>query len=143
MAKLPKNYQIVLDVVESLGAGTHATTSRVFEEARRVQPRIGHSTVYRALDRLCDLGLVLEVRVPGGSSALYEPVRANHAHFVCTRCGGVDDIDHALSPSSFDAIAQARDVVVEEVSLTLHGLCGACRRARDGLKAPSTPPPGD
>ena len=132
MAKLPKNYQIVHDVVGRLGAGTHATTNRIFEEARRVQPRIGHSTVYRALDRLKELGLVLEVRVPGAASALYEPVRANHAHFICTRCGRVDDVDHPLTPSQFDEVARERDLAVTEVSLTLHGVCGPCRRAGDG-----------
>ena len=100
-----------------------------------MQPRIGHSTVYRALDRLSELGLVLEVRVPGTASALYEPARASHAHFVCTRCGRVDDIDHALPPSDFDALAEAHDLAVTDVSLTLHGLCGACRRR--------PAPPGD
>lgn len=132
MAKLPKNYQIVHDVVQRLGAGTHATTGRIYEEARRVQPRIGHSTVYRALDRLEELGLVLELRVPGAASALYEPVRAHHAHIICTGCGRVDDIDHAPSPGQFAEVARGRDFEVREVSLTLHGLCGACRRAGEG-----------
>lgn len=127
--RLPKNYRIVLEVVREQAMGQHATTSDIFSEAKRRQPRIGYSTVYRALDRLRHLGLVSEVRIPGTASALYEPLGSTHAHFVCDRCGRVDDIDDSPPPSAFSGLAEERHIEITNVSLTLHGICAQCRQA--------------
>ena len=127
---LPPNYRTVLEVVREQGRGQHATTSDIFSEAKRRRPRIGYSTVYRALGRLRALGLVAEVRIPGAASVVYEPIGTSHAHFVCDACGHIDDIDHAPSPSEFDGLARGRDIAVTRVSLTLHGLCPDCKAGR-------------
>ena len=127
--RLPRNYQLVYDVVREQASGLHATSSEIFAEARRRQPRIGYSTVYRALNRLRDLGLILEVRVPGAPSALYEPVSPGHAHFLCSRCGRVDDLDCSLAPSVLEDLTRNRRIEVTGVSLTLHGVCASCRRS--------------
>lgn len=125
--RLPDNYQLVHDIVRQQAAGAHTTPSAIYVEARRRQPRIGHATVYRALDRLRALGLILEVRVPGAASALYEPARSDHAHFLCDRCHRVEDIDYELSPEVLKGLAATRDVVITDVRLTFHGVCSACR----------------
>jgi Fe2+ or Zn2+ uptake regulation protein len=128
--RLPPNHRVVLEIVREQGRGHHATTSDIFFEAKRRKPQIGYSTVYRALDRLRQLGLVSEVRIPGTASALYEPVGTSHVHFVCDACGRVDDIDHAPSPAGFMSLAEGRDIDITGVSLTLHGLCPACKSGR-------------
>ena len=127
--RLPKNYRLIYDILCEQAAGAHATPGAIHAEARRRQPGIGHSTVYRALDRLRDLGLILEVRVPGAASALYEPTRSGHAHFVCDRCGQVEDIEYALPLNLFDDVAASRGVAIAAAALTLHGLCARCRGA--------------
>ena len=125
--RLPANYKIVLDIIREQGTGEHATTGDIFAKAKRRKPEIGYSTIYRALDRLRVLGLVSELRIPGTSSALYEPVRTSHAHFVCDGCGRVDDIDHSPSASAFKQLAKGRDIEITGISLTLHGMCADCR----------------
>lgn len=128
-ARLPQNHRLVYDVVCEQTPGTHATTRDIFAAVARRRPGIGYSTIYRALDRLCALGLVAEVRVPGGASAVYEPARTNHAHFLCTDCGRVDDVDYALAPTELDALAAARGIEISEAMLTLRGTCAHCRPA--------------
>jgi Fe2+ or Zn2+ uptake regulation protein len=128
--RLPPNHRIVLEIVREQGRGRHATTSDIFTEAKRRKPRIGYSTVYRALDRLRQLGLVSEVRIPGAASALYEPVGEGHVHFVCDTCGRVADIDHSPAPAQFEQLARGRDIEITGVSLTLHGLCPECKGGR-------------
>lgn len=128
-ARLPENHRLVYDVVCGQKPGTHATTRDIFAVVARRRPGIGYSTVYRALDRLCALGLVAEVRVPGGASAVYEPARTDHAHFLCTGCGRVDDVDYALAPAEVEALAAARGIEVSHAVLTLRGVCARCRSA--------------
>jgi Fur family ferric uptake transcriptional regulator len=134
-ARLPANYEIVLDIVREQGRGQHATTGDIFAEAKRRKATIGYSTVYRALDRLEQLGLVSEVRIPGTTTALYEPVGTNHVHFVCEGCGMVEDIDHSPSPKTFSHLAEDRHIEITGISLTLHGRCAACKADEASLPA--------
>ena len=125
--RLPKNYQLVFEVICAQPPGVHRAAAQIFTEAKRRQPRIGHSTVYRALDRLRDNGLVHEVRVPGAASALYESARHGHAHFLCTACGAVEDIGYEIPADDLARLDAGHDIAIAAVSLTFNGLCGACR----------------
>jgi Fe2+ or Zn2+ uptake regulation protein len=130
-ARLPTNHRLVHEIVSDLAPGVHATVGEVFARARARRPRIGFSTVYRALARLRDLGLVAEVRVPGRGPAVYEPARPGHAHFLCDRCGEVDDVDYALPPAVLDEIARRCGQDVAGAFLTLHGTCARCAASPD------------
>jgi Fe2+ or Zn2+ uptake regulation protein len=124
--KLPKNYRLVFEVVCAQPAGVHAPASEIYAEARRRQAGIGCSTVYRALDRLCEAGLVHEVRVPGMASALYEAARSSHAHFRCTGCGAVEDVDYGIPAGDIAGLSQRFGIAIEDVSLTFNGRCRGC-----------------
>lgn len=101
--------------------------SEVFARARKLKPGLGHSTVYRALDRLCELGLILEVHVPGMNAALYESARSNHAHFLCRGCGALEDMEFDVPADEIGSSVAARGGEVNEISLMVHGRCAACR----------------
>jgi len=125
-ARLPGNHRLVHEIVCELTPGMHATVGEVYAAARQRRPRIGFSTVYRALARLRDLGLVSEVRVPGRGPAVYEPARCSHAHFHCDRCGGVDDVDYALPQAILTEIEERCGKGIAGAFLTLHGMCAHC-----------------
>ena len=72
--KLPKNYQLIYEIVQASGIGRHLTPSDIFAKAHKRRPGIGFSTVYRGLERLRELGLISELYVPGVDAATYEPV---------------------------------------------------------------------
>lgn len=127
--RLPKNYRLVYDVLCGLAPGTHATTRDIFAAVAQRRTGIGYSTVYRALGRLRKLGLIAEVLVPGGASAVYEPARAGHAHFMCTRCGHMEDVAYAPALADLGAATEALGIEVSEILLTLRGTCARCRLA--------------
>ena len=114
--QLPANYRVVLDVVNEYGAGRHATAQDVFERARQLRPGIGFTTVHRGLARLHELGYVLKLDITGEGSAMYEPATDAHAHFRCTACGAVADVDYA-SDAATRAELEARHGVAIAVSL--------------------------
>jgi Fe2+ or Zn2+ uptake regulation protein len=116
----------VHDIVLEQGRGVHLTMSEVHELARRKKRSIGFTTVYRALTRLRDLGLVSEIVLPGAGSAYYETIAEAHAHFRCDACGKVDDVEYVPPKRSVREISRRYGVEVRETLLSLHGLCKTC-----------------
>jgi Fur family ferric uptake transcriptional regulator len=127
--QIPKNYHAILDVVRAHGVGRHLTMAEIYAEAARARPGIGFSTVYRGLARLRDLGLVAEILVPGADAATYEPAAPAHAHFRCSECGAIADIDYTLPQRLLRALAGRHDVEIETGNVTFAGRCAACRTA--------------
>jgi Fe2+ or Zn2+ uptake regulation protein len=125
--RLPKNYRLVNDVVREHGHGRHLTTQDVHALARRSQPTIGFTTVYRALNRLTEMGLVSEVRVPGAGMTYFETHAEPHAHFHCEGCGRIEDLDYRMPDVALRRIARAYDVAVSDALVTVVGRCADCR----------------
>lgn len=124
---LPKNYRLIYDIVEKGGLGCHLTPSQIYAKARKRRPGIGFSTVYRALVRLRDLGLVSELSVPGADAAAYEPSGPSHAHFRCSACGQIADVAYAVPPRTVRALAKRHGFTIENERVTFEGRCAACR----------------
>ena len=125
--RLPKNYRLVYDVVLEHGRGRHLSMGDVYAYARVRQPSIGFTTIYRGLARLRNLKLISEILLPGADSAYYEPLAGSHAHFRCDSCGAVLDIDYRLAKSVAKGIGKIHNVDVDEVQVSFHGRCSACR----------------
>jgi Fur family transcriptional regulator, ferric uptake regulator len=123
---LPANYQTILDVVEEAGPGSHLTAQDIWVRARTLQPRIGFATVHRGLGRLHELGSVMKIDVPGEASAVYEPTSSPHAHFRCTACGRLDDLDYAVPAETRRALAERHGVAIDHETITFTGRCRAC-----------------
>ncbi len=130
---LTKNYRLVYDIVREQARGTHLAPADVFTLAKSKRQGIGFTTVYRALARLRELGLVSEISLPGAGSAYYEPAGAAHAHFRCEACGAIEDIEYALDSDVVGDLARRHAITVHDVSLSLHG---TCRRCTDRVASP-------
>ena len=94
------------------------------EEILASLDNIGTATVYRALDHLTELGMIRKLSV-GKKSAVYEYIRDQHLHFVCSHCGIVYDIPADLSGMVREA-ARCCGHQVEWAEVTAHGVCKAC-----------------
>ena len=125
-AKLTKNHRLVFEIVREQGIGRHLAMSELFNLARERRPEIGFTTVYRALNRLRDLGMISEITVPGADSAYYEPAGPPHAHFRCSQCGSVSDVAFQLPAESVNALASKLGAEVNGAVITLQGRCSSC-----------------
>lgn len=93
--------------------------------ARTAPAGIVLTTVYRTLETLEEAGLVWAVHVPGTGRTYHLGGRAPHAHLLCRVCGALDD----LGPLPDDALADGGvpdGFRVEDVQLTVIGVCAAC-----------------
>ena len=109
-------------------SSVHATAVEIFHAVNRNDPRASRATVYNNLRSLAKAGLVREV-MSDGKAARFDANLHRHHHFVCERCGAVEDIPwFDLRPSAGRAALGGREVNNYEV--VFHGACVACRHSR-------------
>jgi Fur family peroxide stress response transcriptional regulator len=74
------------------GTQRHPTATKIFEGVNHIDPRCSRATTYNNLRHLVDAGLVREVAVEG-RAAQFDLTGIRHRHFICGRCGDVEDIE--------------------------------------------------
>jgi len=126
---LPKNYQLVYDILAESGIGRHLTPSEIHAKAVERRPGFGLTTVYRGLERMRDLGFVSELHIPGADAATYEPSGPRHAHFSCNRCGAIEDVAFAIPTRTIEALAAQHGFTIEGERVTFEGRCASCSAA--------------
>src|SRR5919108_1305613 len=85
----PQRYAVIAFL---MGCNRHPTAAEIFEAVNRVDPRSSRATTYNNLRDLVRAGLVREVAVEG-RAARFDARGMRHHHFICDRCGNVEDID--------------------------------------------------
>jgi Fur family ferric uptake transcriptional regulator len=124
--RLPANYLTILHAIEGIAEGTHLSAQDVFQRARAIRPKLGFATVHRALARLSELGYVAKLDIPGAGSAVYERATLPHAHFRCTACGTIRDVDFSVPRALLAALAERHGLEIEAESTTFAGRCANC-----------------
>ena len=115
-------------LIELAGNGTDFTVEDLWQELRQAEPRIGRATVYRAVEKLVNRGLLTRIEFADGTHH-YRVCDGNehHHHLTCTQCHCVVDVDICLPADQFAAVGKQADFVIEGHSLTLFGRCKNCR----------------
>src|SRR6516165_9048428 len=71
---------------------SHPTAAEIFEAVNRADPRSSRATTYNNLRDVVEAGLVREVAVEG-RAARFDAKGKRHHHFICDRCGNVEDME--------------------------------------------------
>ena len=104
----------------------HRTAEELAEEVQAEAPDVHLSTVYRNLEELERLGLVVHSHF-GHGPATYHLATAVHGHFVCEECGTLIEVPGSLFD---DLAAQARSrfgFTVDPHHFAMLGRCADCR----------------
>ena len=116
----PQRYDVMAFLMEHAG---HPTAAEIFEAVNRLDPRSSRATTYNNLRDLVQAGLVREVAVEG-RAARFDAKGMRHHHFICDRCGNVEDIDWYDVPRPASASLGKR--ILREYELIVRGLCTQC-----------------
>ncbi len=116
----PQRYAVMAFLMEYNG---HPTAAEIFEAVNRVDPRSSRGTTYNNLRDLVHAGLVREVAVEG-RAARFDATGMRHHHFICDRCGSVEDIEWYDVPTPASGSLGKR--VLRECELIFRGLCAEC-----------------
>ncbi len=109
----------------------HMDADEVYRQARKRQPRISLSTVYRNLQTLKSMGLVDEVHFDEGHHH-YE-VRgpkergiSEHHHLICQNCGRIIEFSLPLAQMVQETVPEAKDFKITGTETRILGLCEEC-----------------
>ena len=126
--RMTKQRKVVYDVL--MAERDHPTASEVFLRAKGKMPGISLATVYNCLETMTQAGLIKQVNVDREASR-YCPNLRPHAHFFCSECQEISDIDlrqQARLEATWDLPEGTR---IDHVDVAMKGVCPKC-----GAKAP-------
>ena len=118
----PQRYAVMAFLMEQ---HKHPTAAEIFEAVNRVDPRSSRATTYNNLRDLVQAGLVREVAVEGRAGR-FDLTGMRHHHFICERCGSLEDIEWYNVPRPASRSLGKR--IVRECQLIFRGLCAKCAR---------------
>ena len=107
----------------------HLSAMEVAERAQAHGAGLHLASVYRAMETLTRLGLVVHTHLPGGSTTYHLATPASparHAHAQCSSCGAVVDIpEEWLRPLS-SRLGDEMGFRLAPTHAALVGLCSRC-----------------
>ena len=124
----PQRYAVMAFLMNHAG---HPTAAEIFQAVNRVDPRSSRATTYNNLRDLVRAGLVREVAVEG-RAARFDAKGARHHHFICDRCGNVEDLKWYDVPRPASGALGKR--ILREYQLIFRGLCTKCASRRSSRK---------
>jgi Fur family ferric uptake transcriptional regulator len=122
--------QIILDSI--CEGGGHTTVEEVYERVRERAPRINLATVYRTVEFMSELGLVIVSNVGGDRMVCEIAGKEPHHHLVCKSCHYVTDIPHEIVDQFLAAVEQNSQFELQAYHLVLFGTCKDCQNTDTG-----------
>ncbi len=109
----------------------HVTAEELYDILKKLDPSIGHATVYRTLKLLSEAGIARELNF-GEGSVRYEPDldREHHDHLVCVKCGeNIEFLDEEIEALQKRVVTKYGYELVDH-SLNLYGVCPKCQETK-------------
>ena len=119
---------IIIDII-SRGEG-HLDADEIFRQAKRKQPRISLSTVYRTLQKLKGLGFIEELHFDEEHHHYEIKPPSEHHHLVCLGCGKIIEFEYPLARLLKKNVAEAKDFEITGSEMRMEGYCSECRDNR-------------
>lgn len=121
--KMTPQRRAIADFLQS--AKHHPTADEILSAVNRRFPMTSRATVYNTLNWLKEAGMVKEIFEAG--QVRFDPNTGEHHHFVCRKCGRVEDIECDLIGAMKVCSLPGRQKV-ENLEVTLRGLCVGCQK---------------
>ena len=120
--------ELILEVIRQ-GEG-HLDADEVYRRARRKQPHISLSTVYRTLQLFKKLGLVEEVHFNEAHHHYEIKPPSEHYHMVCLGCGRVVEFSYPITRHIKRNVPEAKDFEIVDTKVQISGYCSQCQQGR-------------
>jgi len=120
-----KQRTLLLEVLRQ--GKSHLDADELYRRARKKQPQLSLSTVYRALRLFKKLGLVEETHFDEEHHHYEVKSATEHHHLVCLKCGKVVEFNYPLSRHVKENVPEARDFEIIGTEVRITGYCSKCK----------------
>jgi len=127
--KLTPQRRAVLNIIME-NPGKHLTTEEIYDLVKIQCPDIGLATVYRTLQILNEMDLILKINLDDGCSRYEYNTHQDdheHHHLICSGCGKILEVNDDLLDSIERQIEKDFDFVITDHKVKFFGLCSKCR----------------
>ena len=107
----------------------HPTAEVVYLNVKEEFPNISLGTVYRNLTQLADHGIISRLSFGDLGVDHFDADTSAHEHFVCSKCGCVQDIIMGDISYVDEEASKHFDGVIQGHQIYFRGLCNACSKA--------------
>jgi Fur family transcriptional regulator, peroxide stress response regulator len=120
--KMTPQRRAIIDFLQD--AENHPTVEDVFKTVNDKFPMTSRATVYNTLNWLKNEGMVQE-RFEG-DAIRFDPNCEQHHHFVCRKCGKLEDVGFDLI-DNIGICTLPNQQTIESFEITLRGICSNCK----------------
>ena len=106
---------------------THPTADEIYDAVRAILPKISLGTVYRNLEVLADMGLIMKIET-GGAQKRFDGDPEKHLHMRCVNCNRVFDVPSGVVVSFDYHPERSGGFTILDYDLQFTGICEACQR---------------
>ncbi len=126
--KLTPQRRAVLDVLLK-GRGQHLTAEEIYDEVRSDCPDIGLATVYRTVQLLSNMKILMKMNLEDGITR-YEmnlDEEHHHHHLICESCGKIYEVMDDLLEDVESKVEAEYNFKILDHKLKFYGVCKDCR----------------
>ena len=98
----------------------------IYQQIKKKHPAVSFATVYRNLNILVETGEIQRIEFSREKDR-FDGQRPSHAHFVCTSCGKLLDID-TNNQSLIASVTEQYGHKITDLSITFTGICASCQK---------------
>ncbi|MGB8988219.1 MAG: Fur family transcriptional regulator [Candidatus Sulfotelmatobacter sp.] len=128
--RITEQRRLIVGIIQD--SPRHLDAATLLQMARKQDPTIDRSTVYRTISMLKNRGLIdeLDLMHIEGEKHYYE-VKTNrdHCHMACFRCGAIMEYTSSAFEKLKEDIAAQSGFQIRVVRLEVGGFCKKCRKA--------------
>jgi Fur family transcriptional regulator, ferric uptake regulator len=121
--RVTSSRRILLDVL--FESDDHLSAEDLADAVQARAPDVHLSTIYRNLDELQRLGLVVHAHL-GHGPATYQLATLAHAHFLCEHCGAMIEAPARLFAGLTRAAKKELGFTIDPRHFAILGRCAAC-----------------
>jgi len=129
-ANLLKEYDLKVTpqrvaIVEELYNNGHMNIDDLYKKLLSKFPSVSLATIYKNINAMVEKVFLSEVKIPN-SKSVYELIKTEHAHLVCSSCGHIEDI-MLDATSVLEEASKLSSFKIDTTSIVLSGLCPHCK----------------
>ena len=107
----------------------HFTVDEIIASFREKGKRVSSATVYRVIQMMLELGMVIEHDFGKGYKHYeHTPGHPHHDHFICNECGKISEFSDMALEELKHKIAEENHFKMTSHSLQIFGYCKECQK---------------